>query len=87
MQDLLDQTAKQITTQVGMGLMAAAAIASMLDPTAVAKKVVVPSQAVLVPVEANAENMNPLRREKEESAPHYISYSVSQRTPGRAKAK
>ena len=42
--------------------------------------------ALLAPAYATAgesKGANPLRREREESGPHYISYSATQRTPGR----
>lgn len=73
-----------------LGMMAIAATFSVLElPDRQPVKVVLPSQPNLAPVTANVENSelndNALRREREEeTGPHFISYSVSQRTPGRA---
>jgi hypothetical protein len=72
----------EMSQHIGMALMAAAATIGMLElPEHPNARVVVPSQPALVAVEAT-EN-NPLRREREEMAPHHISYSETQRTPGR----
>jgi hypothetical protein len=76
----------KISQQIGMVLMTAAATVGMFElPDHPRAKVVVPSQPVFAFATqlSNDGGSNPLRREREESAPHYISYSVAQRTPGR----
>lgn len=63
--------------------MTAAATVGMLElPDHPNARIVVPSQPALVAV-TSGEDTNPLRREREETAPHHISYSETQRTPGR----
>jgi hypothetical protein len=75
----------QISQQIGLVLMAAAATFGIVElPDRASAKVVVPSQPTFAfATQLSQEGNNPLRREREESAPHYISYSVTQRTPGR----
>ena len=67
--------------------MAAAATIGMLEmPEHPDKRVVVPHQPAFAFATENGGNNqqdNTLRREREEAGPHYISYSVAQRTPGR----
>ncbi len=74
-----------VSQQIGMVLMTAAATFGMLElPDHPRAKIVVPNQpAFAFAAEVSSQANNPLRREREESAPHYISYSVAQRTPGR----
>lgn len=77
---------EQISQNIGLVLMSAAATFGMLElPDHPNAKVVVPNQPVFAFATQLSEegNNNVLRREREESAPHYISYSVTQRTPGR----
>jgi len=72
--------------QSGMLLMATAATLGMLElPDHPDKRVIVPSRPVFAFADENTQTGtdNTLRREREEAGPHYISYSVSQRTPGR----
>lgn len=49
------------------------------------KVAIMPVQPTLAFATPGAENQepNPVRREREETGPHYISYGVNQRTPGR----
>ena len=70
--------------QVGLVAMAAAAtLGTMPDHTD--KRVVLPSQPTFRVVDnGNRENSTQIRREREETAPHYVSYNVSQRTPARS---
>jgi hypothetical protein len=78
------ETLTTISQQIGIVLMTAAATVGMLElPDHLGAKVVVPNQPAFAFASESTEGANPLRREREESAPHYISYSVSQRTPGR----
>ncbi len=77
------ESAQNISQQIGLLLMTAAATVGILElPDRPNSKIVVPSQPVFAHV-MSSEGANPLRREREESAPHYISYNVTQRTPGR----
>ncbi len=76
----------EVAQQAGIVLMTAAVTLGMLELPEHSKRVIVPNQPV--PEFADSENKtdsndNILRREREEAGPHYISYSVAQRTPGR----
>jgi hypothetical protein len=83
--DKLTEAAKQ----GGILIMAAAATLGMLelpDHTA-ARAVVVPNQPAFAMASRNIEDQgqaSQILRERYEAAPHYISYSVSQRTPSRS---
>ncbi len=71
--------------QLGILLMTAATTLGMFElPEHPDKRIVLgqakPAFAEVMPTENGG---NPLRREREETGPHYISYSVAQRTPGR----
>ena len=46
-------------------------------------KVVVPNQPTFAYETENTSSNNAIQREREEAAPHYISYNVAQRTPSR----
>jgi hypothetical protein len=71
--------------QGGIVLMAAAATLGMLElPDQQNSKVIVPNQpAFAMAVQGGDDPNNTLRREREETTPHFISYSVVQRTAGR----
>jgi hypothetical protein len=85
---LAGERLNQLATQVGMTLMAAATITGMLElPNHPNSRVVLPGQPVFAWANENDELNNPVRREKEESAPHFISYAISQRTVPRASKK
>ena len=76
----------QVSQQAGLLLMTAAVTIGMVElPEHSNNKIIVPNQPAFAfannPGEANPNN--PLRREREEAGPHYISYSVNQRTPSR----
>lgn len=74
----------QLAEQLGMALMTAATVTGMLElPNHLNNRVVLPGQPSFVMAE-NDEFNNPVRREKEEVAPHFTSYSAAQRTPSRA---
>jgi len=78
-----------VTQQLGLLLMTAAFTLGMIEmPEHGNQKAIVPSQ----PTFAFAQNQNEggapngdnaMRREREEAGPHYVSYSVNQRTPSR----
>jgi len=76
----------RVSRQAGIVLMTAAVTVGMLDLPEHDKRVIVPTQPKLAFAEeenGDTNLNNPLRREREEAGPHYISYSVTQRTPGR----
>ncbi|HEX4774867.1 MAG TPA: hypothetical protein VH234_05100 [Candidatus Saccharimonadales bacterium] len=73
----------QAATQAGYILMTAIATVGMMDlPNHPEKRIVLPNRPSFAFAEntIESEGNNPLRREREETAPHYISYSVVQRT-------
>jgi hypothetical protein len=76
----------QLTARIGMTLMAAAAVAGMLElPTHPNNRVVLPGQPIMAMTNEDSELNSPIRREREEeSAPHFISYAITQRTVSRA---
>lgn len=70
--------------QGGIVLMAAAATLGMLElPDRSNNRIVVPNQPAFAMATQGGNLNNPLQREREEVSPHYISYSVVQRTAGR----
>lgn len=78
----------QAAANAGLALMAAATTIGLVQlPTEPDKKVIVPTNK---PAFATVDNVpgyfeeNQLRRERDEIHPQSISYSVNQRTPGRA---
>ena len=76
----------EVAKQAGVILMTAAATVGMVAPDHFKNRVAtVPGQPIFASVEndQNGDQNNTLRREREETGPHYISYSVTQRTPGR----
>ncbi len=76
----------RISQQAGIVLMTAAVTVGMLDMPEQDRRVIVPNQPAFAFADNNESGSNnPLRREREseETGPHYISYSVTQRTPGR----
>ena len=76
----------EIAQQAGVILMSAAVTMGMLElPDHQNSKIVLPNQPALeVAGEHTNETNNPIRREREEAAPHFISYSEVQRTPSRS---
>lgn len=75
-----------LSKNAGMLLMSVATVTGMLELSThnLANKVA-PQQAAysFAGNNLNYDTNNPLRREKEEAGPHYISFSTAQRTPGR----
>ncbi len=64
--------------------MTAAATLGMLElPEHPNSRIVLTSQPVFAMTTQNTHQNNPIRREREETSPHYISYSVVERTVAR----
>jgi len=77
---------QDIAANAGLLLMTAAATTLMLEvPEHPDKRAVLnPQPAYSAPGQvAEHEPGSTMRREREETGPHYVSYSVAQRTPGR----
>ncbi len=72
-----------VAMQAGLVLMTAAATLGMVELPEHPNKVIVPNQPAFAMATQNTEQNNPIRREREETSPHYISYSVVQRTAAR----
>jgi hypothetical protein len=86
----INKTAAALTdtaANLGLVLMTAATTLGMVDvPQHPDKRVVLPTRPSFAFAGQNAESelqSSTLRREREETGPHYISYNVAQRTPGR----
>lgn len=80
------ETLARLSQQASLLLMAAAVTVGMVElPEHANSKIVVPNQPAFAFANngGEANPNNPLRREREETAPHYISYSINQRTPSR----
>ena len=76
---------KKISSHLGIFLMTAATAISGLDLAGHTKvQVALLSRPATVLQEENINDINSLRRERDETAPHYISYSETQRTPSRS---
>lgn len=76
----------EVTQQAGLLLMTAAVTVGMVEVPEQTSKIIVPNQPSFAFAGNNTENNNDnnaLRREREEAGPHYISYNIAQRTPGR----
>ena len=74
--------------QAGMLLMTAAAVTGMLElPTRPDNRIIVPGRASFAMANEYNELNEPIRREREDPAPHYANYSVTQRTHSRAANK
>lgn len=70
--------------QGGVVLMTAAVTLGMIElPEHPNSKVALNAQPVFAYAGEHSTDSTAQRREREESAPHYISYSAAQRTPGR----
>lgn len=78
----------KISGQIGMLLMTAAAVTGMLElPSHPNNRVIVPNQPIFESSSIYNELNDPIRREREDPAPHYVNYSVTQRTHSRAANK
>lgn len=83
--ELTIELAKYLAQQMGTALMAGAVTVGMLElPDHMNSKIVVPNQPAFVFAEENNTDNSQLRREREETAPHFISYSEVQRTASRS---
>lgn len=83
---LLTDEAQKLATQIGLVLMASAAMLGTVELSDGREKVVLPQPAmVFAPVSDISRNPNDMqRREREEEAGnHYISYGTAMRTPSR----
>lgn len=74
-----------VAANSGIVLMAAAATLGIVElPQSHNKRVTLVNRpAFAFASQHDQQDSNPLRREREEAGPHYISYNVAQRTPGR----
>jgi hypothetical protein len=80
----ITQKLASLGTQASVLLMAAATTVGVMDMQDHQRiKVVVPNQPTFAYETENTETNNAVQREREESAPHYISYNTAQRTPSR----
>jgi hypothetical protein len=80
----ISQKVATIGAQAGIVMMAAATTIGVMDMNDHQKiKVVMPNQPVFAYETENTQVNNAVRTQREETAPHFISYNVSQRTPGR----
>jgi hypothetical protein len=81
--NIIDTSAKKL----GYGVLAGMATIGMLDmPNHLASRIPMPRQPALAYVQNNIETdeqVNSIRRERDELEPHYISYSEVQRTATR----
>lgn len=79
-------TLSETIQNLGLLLMSAALTVSVFEVPDDAKKVVLPTRPAPVWAEAGGQSNdnNPIRREREDTTPHYISYSEVQRTPSRS---
>lgn len=77
----------ELTQQAGILLMSAALTVGLVElPDEAKQKIIMPNQPSFAFAQNEGGNNgsdNALRREREETGPHYISYNTSQRTPGR----
>lgn len=74
----------QAAGTAGIALMAAAVTLGLVEIPHEDKKVVLPMQPAFAHASENSNGGHEeLRRERDEIHPHTISYSVTQRTPGR----
>ncbi len=79
--------AMMVSSQLGLLLMSAAATLGMLElPDHGRGPLVINTSrpTFAFGIQNSDQNENTLRRERDESAPHYISYSITQRTPARS---
>jgi hypothetical protein len=82
----IDSQINKYAREAGLVVMTFATMVGMLElPSHTVNRVVLPTQVMSFASNSNnsSELNNPIRREKEETTSEYISYSESQRTPGR----
>jgi len=79
---------KSAAANMGIILLSAATTLGMIDmPDHLRGQVIIPNQPLVNFSNLSNYENNQIRRERDETAPHYISYSVSQRTPARSGKK
>lgn len=76
----IDTNSSELATQLGLVAMVGAATLSSMPDHFDKKLILAPQAAVIKPGSSEENN---LRRERDDTAPHLISYSAFQRTPGR----
>jgi hypothetical protein len=76
----------KVGADIGITLMSLATVIGMVElPNHPNSRIITPGRVAFSMATAEDEGLNnPLRREREESAPHYSSYSVTQRTPSKS---
>jgi hypothetical protein len=80
----ISEKSAKIAASLGLVLMSAAALTGIFEfQDHHRNRVVLPMRPVFAFAGQSIPGNNPLRREREEAGPHYISYSVTQRTPSR----
>ena len=82
----LDTVTAQVASaaqNVGLVMMAAATTLGLVELGDHPNKIVLTSRPIFAFENAGEQELNSVRREREEAGPHYVSYSVAQRTPGR----
>jgi hypothetical protein len=80
----LSERAAKLAATAGMLLMSIAALSGVFDYQDQSHgRIVLPSRPTFAFALENDQGSNPLRREREEIGPHFISYSETQRTPSR----
>ncbi len=75
---------RQAVQNLGIALMAAATLAGVVEMPDHGNRVNLVAQPSFVFANERSESGSTLRREREETAPHYISYGLAQRTPARS---
>lgn len=72
--------------KLGLVVMSAALTLSVIELPDDAKRIILPNRPAPVWVEEGGQGSDnsPIRREREDTTPHYISYSEVQRTPSRS---
>jgi len=75
-----------LAQNLGLAAMGAAMAVSFLE-VAGHNRAIVPEVASLDAAGEHQQGSDPLRREREETGPHYISYGAMHRTPGRSSSK
>lgn len=78
------ETVSAVVHGLGVLMMSTAMVLGVLELPDDSKRVILPNQPAPAWVEVNEQSNNPIRREREETAPHFISYSEIQRTPSRS---
>jgi hypothetical protein len=82
----LSEKFNQISTGIGIAVLSLASTYGMIDLPSHARAIVPTTRPAFAYANDNYANSgsNPVQRTREETEQHYVSYSVSQRTPGRS---